>query len=104
MAANKKSSGLALEDDAPDLSRPEWRAKFEKASVRRGRPPVDAPKLMTTLRLDPEVVEAFRAGGPGWQTRINDELKALVQRRAKRAAAETSAKAAKPPAGKRARA
>jgi uncharacterized protein (DUF4415 family) len=28
-----------------------------------------------TLRLDSEVVEHFKAGGAGWQTRINAALK-----------------------------
>jgi len=28
------------QDDAPDLSRDGWPAKFAKATVRRGRPPV----------------------------------------------------------------
>jgi uncharacterized protein (DUF4415 family) len=27
------------------------------------------------LRLDSDVVEHFRATGPGWQTRINDALR-----------------------------
>lgn len=33
------------------------------------------PKVSTTIRLSPEVVEAFRAGGEGWQTRIDAALK-----------------------------
>lgn len=32
-------------------------------------------KVATTLRLSPEVMEAFRASGPGWQTRIDAALK-----------------------------
>ena len=27
------------------------------------------------LRLDVEVIEYFKAGGPGWQTRINEHLR-----------------------------
>jgi uncharacterized protein (DUF4415 family) len=27
------------------------------------------------LRLDPDIIAAFRAGGPGWQSRINDALR-----------------------------
>jgi uncharacterized protein (DUF4415 family) len=41
----------------------------------RGRPPKEKPKAQITLRLDTEVVEYFKAGGPGWQTRINAALK-----------------------------
>ena len=42
--------------------------------VRRGRPPSDHPKQALKLRIDADVVEHFRATGPGWQTRINDTL------------------------------
>jgi uncharacterized protein (DUF4415 family) len=41
----------------------------------RGRPPKENPKAQVTLRLDTEVLEHFKAGGPGWQTRINAVLK-----------------------------
>jgi uncharacterized protein (DUF4415 family) len=32
-------------------------------------------KLSTTIRLSPQVLEAFRATGAGWQTRMDDALK-----------------------------
>ena len=32
-------------------------------------------KVSTTLRLDPDVVQHFKAAGPGWQTRINEALR-----------------------------
>ncbi len=32
-----------------------------------------------TLRLDADVLAAFKAGGPGYQTRINDVLRAYVE-------------------------
>jgi len=41
----------------------------------RGRPPKEHPKAQVTLRLDAEVLKHFKAGGPGWQTRINAVLK-----------------------------
>src|SRR4051812_13506195 len=41
----------------------------------RGRPPLDAPKKLVSLRLDPDVIEAFRAAGPGWQSRLNAALR-----------------------------
>jgi len=65
------------DDDIPDLSTPEWRAKFDAAPVvQRGRPPLPNPKVSTTIRLDADVLEKFRATGPGWQSRINAILKA----------------------------
>ncbi len=72
-----------LDDDAPDLSTPEWREKFDRAdlyhgdkSIRRGRPPQGAvPKEAIKLRIDADVLAHFRATGPGWQTRINEALR-----------------------------
>jgi uncharacterized protein (DUF4415 family) len=43
--------------------------------TRRGRPPVgDEPKQQVTLRLPRHVIEHFKAGGAGWQTRISEAL------------------------------
>ena len=40
-----------------------------------GRPRSANPKQQVTLRLDPDVLEKFRATGKGWQSRINAELR-----------------------------
>lgn len=40
--------------------------------VRRRRPKLDVPKARIGLRLDQDVIDAFKAGGPGWQSRMND--------------------------------
>jgi uncharacterized protein (DUF4415 family) len=69
------------EDDAPDLSAPQWREKFDHAKLRRGRPPAELTKISTTIRLDADIVEAFRAGGAGWQSRINAALREWLARR-----------------------
>jgi uncharacterized protein (DUF4415 family) len=50
--------------------------------VRRGRPVSANPKLALTIRLDSDVVAAFKATGRGWQTRINDALKDWLKERA----------------------
>ena len=63
------------DDDIPDLSTPYWVAKFQAAVVQRGRPPSAAPKVSTTLRLDPDVLARFKADGPGWQSRMNAALR-----------------------------
>src|SRR5262249_37250490 len=65
-------------DDAPELTREmAERADLYHGNklIRRGRPPSDNPKQALKLRLDADVVEHFRATGPGWQTRINDTLR-----------------------------
>jgi uncharacterized protein (DUF4415 family) len=66
-------------DDAPELT-DEF---FEQADeyigdklVRRGRGrPEGSHKTATTIRLDDDVIEAFKATGKGWQTRVNAALK-----------------------------
>jgi uncharacterized protein (DUF4415 family) len=52
--------------------------------VPRGRPKAEVTKLSVTLRIDPETVDYFKAGGPGWQTRMNEVL-AREARKKKRA-------------------
>ncbi len=64
--------------DAPDMSTPYWIAKFTEARAARGRPKLAAPKVSTTLRLDPDVVERFKADGAGWQSRMNEALRKAV--------------------------
>lgn len=57
-----------------EVSREEGEAAMRKA-VRRGRPPADTTKLLLTLRYDADIVQAFRATGRGWQTRMNAALR-----------------------------
>ena len=71
------------EDDTPELTN-KW---FEQADVcqdgklvRRGRPRSVNPKRSIAIRLDHDVLERLRATGPGWQTRINEVLRAWLDR------------------------
>ena len=80
----------------PDDENPEWtRDDFAKARpaaemlprfigepatkelLRRGRGRPENPnrKVNQTLRLDPDVLEAYRHQGSGWQARINEVLR-----------------------------
>jgi uncharacterized protein (DUF4415 family) len=43
-----------------------------------GRPKAAVTKRPVSIRLSPEVDDYFRATGKGWQTRIDDVLKAYV--------------------------
>ncbi|MEY3807393.1 MAG: hypothetical protein RI893_369 [Pseudomonadota bacterium] len=47
-----------------------------------GRPRIESPKIFTGIRLDAEVIAAFRATGRGWQTRMNDALKEWLKEHA----------------------
>ncbi len=66
------------DDDIPDMTTPYWAEKFAAAKVQRGRPKSEAPKISTTLRLDPDVLDRFKADGKGWQGRINAALRKAV--------------------------
>ncbi|MDQ8730276.1 BrnA antitoxin family protein [Bradyrhizobium sp. LHD-71] len=39
------------------------------------RPAIPGAKEQVTLRIDQDVLEHFREGGPGWQDRINEALR-----------------------------
>ena len=73
------------EDDAPELTEeffknarsfkeqfPELHASWKR---KMGRPPKDNPKRSVKLRIDPEVLDSFKALGKGWHTSINNALK-----------------------------
>jgi uncharacterized protein (DUF4415 family) len=88
MPTKKKSgSGAWVDpDDAPRLTDRffDHADVFEgRKLVRRGRPKVDQPKKAVSIRLSPEVLAHFRAGGEGWQTRINETLERAVARAAR---------------------
>lgn len=62
--------GIALDPDTYDLSGPDI------GYLRRvGRPPSLSPKVLLTVRYDADIVDAFKAGGSGWQTRMNNALR-----------------------------
>jgi len=48
-----------------------------------GRPISGTGKQQVTLRLDNEIIDFFKADGPGWQTRLNAELASVVRQRKK---------------------
>ena len=59
---------------AQPVSAPEGAAMLRKA-LARGRPKAESTKLALTVRYDVEVVDAFKATGKGWQTRMNAALR-----------------------------
>lgn len=65
-------------DDAPELT-DEFFARADEyvggQLVRRGRPKSDVTKLSLTVRYDADVIEAFKATGKGWQTRMSAALR-----------------------------
>ncbi|MCE8014338.1 BrnA antitoxin family protein [Billgrantia desiderata] len=84
MNANRKNIGTDWidPDDAPELTDDFFEHADEyrgKTLVRRGRPRSNSPKRQVTLRLDEEIIESFKASGPGWQTRMNQALKTYLR-------------------------
>ena len=74
-------TGWIDEDDAPELTD----AFFEQADeykngvlIKRGNSPQIAARTTVKLRLDPDIIAAFKATGADWQTRVNDVLREWV--------------------------
>lgn len=57
-------------------------AYWQSASIKRGRgrPAVPVKRPTLNMRVDADVLEALKATGPGWQTRINALLRDAVKR------------------------
>ena len=84
MTAKKRSTPAIWSDpdDAAELTA----EFFESADLykgnkiqTRGRPKAAITKEPVKLRLDADVLAALRASGDGWQTRINDTLRASLR-------------------------
>jgi uncharacterized protein (DUF4415 family) len=102
--AKKKSAGAKYfgkppsddADDAPELLNDFFRhgeLHHGDRLIRRGRPPLSGkPKIAVTLRLDEDVVKAYRETGEGWQTRINADLRRARKLGVRTATAPRSAK------------
>jgi uncharacterized protein (DUF4415 family) len=69
---------------------PEWTGDdFARADVyegdtlvRRGagRPKLERPKQQITVRLDSDILDALRATGQGWQSRLNEAAREWLER------------------------
>lgn len=83
-----------------DKDNPEWTpAMIRKARAARELfPGVDFPKpkrrglqksptkVQTTIRLDRDLVDHFKQDGRGWQSRINDALRSIIDNKRKKSA------------------
>jgi uncharacterized protein (DUF4415 family) len=68
-----------LKADEPSVSTEHPEADIKhivRGVVRRGLQPLP-PKASISLRVDQDVLEWFKAQGPGYQTRINSVLRAF---------------------------
>ncbi|WP_295401884.1 BrnA antitoxin family protein [uncultured Thiocystis sp.] len=68
--------GISADPDTRELS------EEEMVQLRPlGRLKVAVTKQPISIRLSPEVLEYFKATGPGWQTRIDQVLREYVESR-----------------------
>jgi uncharacterized protein (DUF4415 family) len=87
MAAKKSASRRSLKSDLARVDAHKIKAKeyeelprltndmLARAKVNKGGRPLSAnPRKLISLRLPAEVLERWRATGPGWQTRMADRL------------------------------
>src|SRR5436309_3759082 len=66
-------------DDAPELTDAQVAGATISVGVRpRGRPKSEARKAAISLRVDADVLDAFKSTGEGWQTRMNGILRAAI--------------------------
>lgn len=93
----KKPDSERPDEDNPELTREELRRARPAAEVlpafigekatqellrrSRGRPPKEDRKVNQTLRIDQDVLEAYKQQGKGWQTRINKVLRENMPKR-----------------------
>jgi uncharacterized protein (DUF4415 family) len=66
-------------DDAPELTDTQLAAATVSLGIRsRGRPKSETRKEAISLRVDADVLDAFKSTGEGWQTRMNGILRAAI--------------------------
>ena len=66
-------------DDAPELTDAEVAGATVSIGIRqRGRPKSETRKEAISLRVDADVLDAFKSTGEGWQTRMNGILRAAI--------------------------
>jgi uncharacterized protein (DUF4415 family) len=84
---NKKLSLINEEGEVRELTREDMAlfkpaievlppSLLKKLGVRG--PQKSAKKVVTTIRLSPDVLEKFKATGNGWQTRIDKSLRQFI--------------------------
>jgi uncharacterized protein (DUF4415 family) len=73
------SDNPKLTDEQLSKARPFAEASPDlAASIRRGRGPNKSPtKKLVSLRLSGQVIDKYKAGGPGWQSRIDQDLRRI---------------------------
>ena len=75
----------SVNPEMTDRENPEWtdamfaKAKRGAAASRSPGRPRGSNKVSTTIRIDADIIEAFKQAGSGWQSRMNDVLRASLK-------------------------
>jgi len=83
MASGKTTQAAEITDakiDAGVASDPDW-AEFEPIDWSKAEVVVPPKKQAISIRLDEDLIEFFKAEGPGYQRRINAVLRGYVKQR-----------------------
>lgn len=73
LPADKVAALLKLLSDEP--AEPKAEPQKPAKAAKTDKPLFKAVKVRITTRVDADVLEAFKATGPGWQGRLNDVLR-----------------------------
>lgn len=79
-AAEDAAINAGMAQDADTIEITAEMAANMRPLRRPGRPKVEQPKVPVTMRVDADVLDAIKASGTGWQTRVNAVLREAVQR------------------------
>ena len=74
LLSENAAMGIDPESDADSPDATEL-MRVSLSKRRAGRPAGSGTREQIAIRLDKDVLSAFRASGPGWQTRMNAALK-----------------------------
>jgi uncharacterized protein (DUF4415 family) len=74
-AEEDEAINRAIAADPDTFEVPAEAFKQMKRLGSRGRPRLESPKVLLSIRYDADIIERFRATGEGWQTRMNDALR-----------------------------
>jgi uncharacterized protein (DUF4415 family) len=92
MPRKAKQPPVVFDDDNPEWTKADFARARPAAEVlpphllaqfKNTRGAQKAPtKVAVSIRLSPEVVQHFKAKGPGWQSRIDDALLRIARKKA----------------------
>lgn len=89
-AKRKKQPPVVFDDDNPEWTKEDFakakrpeeilpKAVLDQFKKHRG-PQKTPTKVAVSIRLSPEVIDFFKSQGPGWQSRVDEELVKITKK------------------------